>query len=553
MSGEADVLVVGSGAGGGACAWALAQAGVRVLVLEAGPEYVPERDYRLTRADWENPFPHKVPTAGRQSFAPMQRLEDRYDDLRSWNHLSGRYNTGSHRTAWGYHHVVGVGGSTLHYTGEAHRLHPEAMQMHSRFGVAADWPVTYAELEPYYLEAERVVGVAGPPADQHRPRSAPYPLPAHHPSFASQRLGQGFARIGRSWTPNPVAALTEPYDGRPPCNFCGGCLRGCTRRDKGSVDLTFLARARQSGRCELRTGQQVVAIEGGPGDRVRGVRVVDGAGREQFVGAGLVVVACGAIETPRLLLNSTGPGGESGIGNESGAVGRHLTETLTWVSTGLHPDDLGSHRGHPVDSICWDFNRPDAVKGIPGGCRFAPSTAESDLVGPINHARRMVGGWGRQHAKMMRETFGHALSVAGIGEFLPNDGTFVDLDPDLKDAHGRPLARIHSRVDPVDIQRLAFMRDICNSALAACGVPRVLEQFGTYDIFSATHVAGTCRMGLRPADSVVNPDLRSHRWRNLYVVDASVFPSSGGGESPSLTINALAIRAGRHIASAGPA
>jgi choline dehydrogenase-like flavoprotein len=520
-------------------------------VLEAGPEYLPERDYRLAHTDWESPFPHKVPTAGRQSFAPMQRLEERYDDLRSWNHLTGRYNTDPHRSAWGYHHVVGLGGSTLHYTGEAHRMHPEAMRMHSRFGVAADWPVTYQELEPYYLEAERVVGVAGPPADHHRPRSAPYPLPPHQPSFASQRLGQGFDKIGCSWTPNPVAALTRPYDGRPPCNFCGGCLRGCSRRDKGTVDLTFLAKARQGGRCEIRTGQQVVAVEAGPGDRVRGVRVVDGAGREKLVRAGAVVVACGAIETPRLLLNSIGPGGESGLGNESGAVGLHLTETLTWVSTGLHPDNLGSHRGHPVDSICWDYNRPDAVKGLPGGCRFGPSTAESDLVGPINHARRMVGGWGRQHVKKMRETFGHALSVAGIGESLPNDGTFVDLDPARKDAFGRPLARIHSRVDPVDIERLGFMRDICNSALAACGVPEVLEQFSTYDIFSATHVAGTCRMGANPDDSVVNRDLRSHRWKNLYVVDASVFPSSGGGESPALTINALAIRAGRHIATTG--
>lgn len=551
MSSEFDVVVVGSGAGGGACAWALATAGVRVLVLEAGPEYLPERDYRLAHSDWESPFPHKIPTAGRQSFAPMQRLDQKHDALRSWNHLTGHYNRSAQRTAWGYHHVVGLGGSTLHYTGEAHRLHPEAMRMKTRFGVAADWPITYEELEPYYLEAERVIGVAGSNGDLQRPRSAPYPLPPHEPSFASQRLGQGFAEIGCTWTPNPLAALTRTYDGRPPCNFCGGCLRGCSRRDKGSVDLTFLAKARKVDNCRILTGHQVVALEAGPGDRVRGVRVVGSDGIDRVIEAPVVVLACGAVETPRLLLNSMGPGGEAGIGNESGAVGRHLMETLTWVSTGLHPENLGSHRGHPVDSICWDFNRPDAIKGVPGGCRFGPSTAESDLVGPINHAKRMVGGWGRQHARKMRETFGHALSVAGIGESLPNDGTFVDLDPLNRDRFGRPLARIHSRMDQVDIDRLAFMRDICNSALAASGVSDVLEQFSTYDIFSATHVAGTCRMGSKGEDSVVNSDLRSHRWQNLYVVDASVFPSSGGGESPSLTINALAIRAGRHIAAGG--
>ena len=215
MSGDYDAIVVGSGAGGGACAWALATAGARVLLLEAGPEYIPERDYRLDKADWEGLFPHKVPTAGRHIFAPMQQLDSKYDDLRSWNHLTGLYNPGMTRAAWAYHHVVGLGGSTLHFTGEAHRLHPAAMRMHSRFGVAHDWPVTYAELEPFYVKAEQIVGVAGATDDPQRPRSAPYPLPPHRPSFASQRLGQGFAALGLSWTPNPLAALTEPYDGRP--------------------------------------------------------------------------------------------------------------------------------------------------------------------------------------------------------------------------------------------------------------------------------------------------------------------------------------------------
>ena len=113
-----------------------------------------------------------------------------------------------------------------------------------------------------------------------------------------------------------MAALTEPYDGRPPCNFCGGCLRGCTRRDKGSMDLTFIPRARKTKRCEIRTGHTVTALEAGPGDKIRGAWVVDLAGKEQLLEASTIVVACGAIETPRLLLNSEGPGGQHGVGNE---------------------------------------------------------------------------------------------------------------------------------------------------------------------------------------------------------------------------------------------
>ena len=191
-----DVVVIGSGAGGGACAWALASRGVRVLVLEAGPAYDPGTDYRLDRPDWEQVrFPAKVPTKGRQTFAPMRKLEPRWKHLRSWNHLTGLYNPTDTRAVWGYHHVVGLGGTTLHFTGDAHRLHPASMKMKSRFGVAADWPLTYAELEPYYVEAERIVGVAGPAGDTVRWRSAPYPLPPHPMSYASQRLAAGAHRL----------------------------------------------------------------------------------------------------------------------------------------------------------------------------------------------------------------------------------------------------------------------------------------------------------------------------------------------------------------------
>ena len=147
----------------------------------------------------------------------------------------------------------------------------------------------------------------------------------------------------------------------------------------------------------------------------------------------------------------------------------------------------------------------------------------------------------------MRDSFGRVLSVASVGEFLPNDGTYIDLDPAARDARGQALARIHSRIDEPELRRLTFMARKCREVLQATGAAKPFEEFGTYDTFSATHVFGTCRMGQDPRTSVVDRDCRSHRWRNLFVVDGSVFPSSGGGESPSLTIEALAIRAGAHI------
>jgi choline dehydrogenase-like flavoprotein len=544
-----DAIVIGSGAGGGACAWAMAGRGLAVLLLEAGPEYSPEKDYRLHTDEWElDGFPDKVETLTRQRYARMQDLEERWDHLRSWNHQRGPFNPTRRRGFRGYRHVVGLGGSTLHYTGEAHRLNPAAMQMRTRFGVAADWPVSYAELEPFYLRAEQVVGVAGPAADQLRPRSAPYPLDAHRLSYASTKLAAGAKSLGLGWVANPLAALSAPYDGRPGCNYCSNCTRGCPRRDKGSVDVTFIAKARATGRCEIRTLSEVVRLVAGTKDRVAAVEYADAAGALHRVRGRAVIVACGAVESPRLLFNSAGEHAPQGLGNESGALGKHFMETSHWTSVGIHAEPLGSYRGLPSDSICWDYNAPDAIPGVVGGCRFSPGTTESGLAGPVAYARRIVGGWGHDHHERMRNLFGRALALGAIGESLPNEGTFVDLDSERRDAHGLPIARIHSHLDEQALSRLTFMRNTARAILEASGAAEIVEEQGNYDAFDSTHVFGTCRMGVDPADSVVDRDCRSHRWRNLFVTDASVFPSSGGGESPALTIEALAIRAGEHIA-----
>jgi choline dehydrogenase-like flavoprotein len=544
----ADVVIVGSGAGGGAAAWALSRHGVRVLLLEAGPAFDPLKDYPLIASDWEQRnFPDKPGSHGKHTFAALQELQPNRQELRSWRRPSGPLASGDRRRVDGYHHVRGVGGTTLHFTGEAHRLHPRAMKMRSAFGAAADWPLDYDELEPFYCQAERVVGVAGPAEDKQRPRSEPYPLPAHRLSYASQQLVAGSRKLGLSWVANSRAAVSAPYDGRPGCNYCGNCNRGCPRTDKGSVDVTFLRHARRTGKCNIRPACEVTRIEAGSDDRVKAVIFRDAAGSERRVVAKAVVVACGAVETPRLLLLSESRNAPHGLANEAGLVGKNFMETLFWKSSGLHPGPLGSHRGLPSDSICWDFNAPDAVPGTVGGVRFYSAVQETDLVGPINYAVRVVSGWGKAHKRALREVFGNALTVGAIGENLPNAGSYVDLDPEQRDANGNALARIHSFLPDPELRRLDFMAKTSREILKASGVAEPFEEYGSYDFFSATHVFGTCRMGRDPEGSVVDRYGRSHRWRNLFVTDASVFPSSGGGEAPSLTIEALAIRSADHL------
>ena len=147
----------------------------------------------------------------------------------------------------------------------------------------------------------------------------------------------------------------------------------------------------------------------------------------------------------------------------------------------------------------------------------------------------------------MREQFGRVISIGAIGESLPNDNSFIDLNSEQTDQHGLPKARIHSYLDEMALQRLNFMANKCRDVLMASGADKIFEEYGSYDYFSSTHVFGTCRMGADPETSVVDRFGQSHRWRNLFIADASVFPSSGGGEAPSLTIQALALRTADRI------
>ena len=536
--GAYDAVVVGAGAGGGAVAWRMTQRGWRVLLLDAGPAFDPDRDYGLDRPDWERlRFRHKPGSAGETSFAPMQALDPALADLRSWSLAQGPSNRETRRAVSGpgYHHVRGIGGSTLHFTGEAHRMNPEAMQMHSRFGVAADWPVRYAELEPFYVEAERVLGVAGPASVGDRWRSAGYPLTAHPLSRASRRLARGAAALKIAWEANPRSALSAVYDGRPSCNYCGGCTHGCPRRDKGSADVTFIAKAKASGRCEVRPEHTLLRIVSAKGGRVEAIEVADASRRVQRIATPRLVLACGAVETPRLLLLQRGLA--------SAQVGRNFLESIAWTSVADAGEPLLSFGGLPADAISWDRNRPDATAGVIGGFRLSAAIHEAEMIGAIAHAQRAVPGFGRAHKERMRRAVGSLIAVGALGESLPHEGSKVDLDARRKDDFGRPLARIHSFVDAMAVKRLRAMAAATRGLLAASGAGTLVEEFGTYDHFASTHVFGTCRMGDDPRHSVVDANLRLHGSPNLWICDASVFPSSGGGEAPSLTIQALALRA----------
>jgi len=549
-----DAVVVGSGAGGSTAAWRLSSQGLRVLMLEAGPKFDPKRDYKLDQPDWErHMFPELPGSRGQFSIGTLDLLDPEEKELRSWGRASGIRVRGSRREPNGpaYWHVQGVGGSTLHFAGESHRMHPKAMQLQSKYGVGHDWPVSYTDLEPYYTICEQFVGVAGPANQGARWRSTPYPLPPHPLSTPAQRLVAAGKELGMNWQANSRAALSKPYDGRPACNYCANCTRGCPLGDKGSADVTYIPKGLSSGQLTLKSKCPVVRIFPEANGRIKAINYLEN-GQLQLVETPILIMAAGVVQTPRLLLTNKHLSHPDGLANSSGQVGRNLMETLFWSSTGFLPGLNNSHMGLPTDAICWDFNAPDSIPDTVGGCRFISAAQEIGFTGPIAYAARAIGGFGHKLKQAVRDNFGSAISVSAIGEFLPNDGTYVDLDPQETDGFGIPLPRLHSHLEPGEIKRLRFMARKSRRLLQEAGVEHLVEEYGAWDLFSTTHTFGTCRMGEDPTTSVVDANCRSHDHSNLYITDASIFPSSGGGESPSLTIQALATRAADIIAGGKP-
>lgn len=544
-----DAVVVGSGAGGAAAAWRLCQHGLRVLLLEAGPAFDPARDYPLDGPGWERKgFPLRPGSQASITYGDLGTLHANSEDLASWSRggFPWRLSAGSPRppSTNGYSYVQGVGGSTLHFVGEAHRLHPDAFRQHSLTGSGTDWPLGYADLEKLYTEVEGILGVAGADAHDGRWRSWPYPLPPHRLSPGALALQEAGARLGQRWQVNPRAALSAPWNGRPPCNYCGQCSRGCPLGDKGSTDVTFLPQAAETGRLTLLPNAIVTRLHTGPNDRVARMDVIV-AGRRESIKTPILVLAAGAVQTPRLLLLSANAEMPDGVANSSGQVGRNFMETLSWRSVGFVPGLANSHLGLPADAVCWTPNQADERAA---DFRLSHTTLETGLNGPIGYATRLVPGFGAGFKASLRESFGSALAVGAVGQVVPDARSGVDLDPQQRDAHGLPVARISSILTEHSLTRLRQMARAARVVLAEAGA-MLVEEASSRDSFTATHVFGTARMGTDRTTSVVDPMGRTHDHPNLWITDASTFPTSGGGEAPSLTIMALALRAADAIAS----
>ena len=548
MSAEADVCVIGAGAGGAVASWALCERGLRVLLLEAGPRIDP-RDQGSHSQHWELDVPAVNSPAdeprhqGYES-APGLPLDRRYARLhtRTPTNFARRARK---RRPFRHARAVGVGGSTLRYQGEAHRFPAHAFRMRSRFGVAEDWPLDYDELAPYYERVEALLGVAGDPHNPFKPARGPYPYPAHPFSRVSRHVARAARELGWGLLANPLAILPEPRPGRSACHYCNGCTHGCAVSARGSVDVAVVPRAARSGRLVLRTGIRVTSLEHGTDGRIRAVIGNDAQGHSQRFRARAFVLAGGAIETPRLLLHSAGGAHPEGVGNGHDQVGRHLMETLYVSRTAVFEPSLESFAGVPYDSRIWRFNgsRADVASGPAG---FTLSATGASLRGPVRHALEGARTFGAAHRRQMR-LFGNGIDFVGVAEQLPRPENRVTLSETL-DPAGVPLGRVTTDLDETDLEALSQVRERLGELAGAAGADKFIGQTTAYDTPHATHIGGTCRMGNDPRTSVLDASGAVHGVPNLIVADASALVTQGAGDSPSLTIQALALRSSELLA-----
>jgi len=500
-----DAVVIGTGAGGAPILAQLAARGLRVVALEAGP-----------------------------NFDPAEYTPDESDAV-AINWMEERLSGGGTPTAFGQNNSgMGVGGSMLHWGAYAPRPDARDLKLASLTGQGVDWPLDPAELTAYVERVEAFVGVSGPSSYPWDPsRSYAYPPPARNAS--SDMMVRGCEALGIRATDAPVALVTrdreqEHHGLRHACANAGSCHQGCRNGAKVGTDNTYLPAAVAHG-AEIRPDSRVVGIDLDAQGRVEAV-VYRRDGVERRQRCAQLVLAAGGVETPRLLLHT-------GIANSSDQVGRNFMvhgATQVW---GRFEEEMRSYRGYPSSIISEDFVRP-ADADFVGGYLI------QDLgVMPATWATTVARGgglWGRDLVSAM-DGYRYMAGVGINAECLPDERNLLTLSDEL-DEHGVPKATASFTPGPneeaLDRHATAVMTRIVEAAGAT----------STMVLARTAHTIGTARMGDDPSTSVVDPDGRSHDVPNLWICDNSVFPSAVTA-NPALTIMALSLRtADRFLAAA---
>jgi choline dehydrogenase-like flavoprotein len=493
-----DAVIIGTGAGGSPILARLAQAGLRVVALEAGAFLKPEEYASDERA---------------QSY--LYWLDERLTD-------------GDNPVAFGKNNSgTGVGGSTLHWGAYAPRPNSRDFKMQSDFGVGVDWPLEYQDLLPYFKEVERFIGVSGPEHYPWEPDRV-YPLPPLPLNAPAKLMERGCAKLGIRTAVAPLAALSAAYSGpahdypeRAACVNRGYCHQGCRNGAKASMDVTYLPAAVRAG-AEIRSEAFVTHFERDAQGQITAV-VYQQDGEELRQKTKAVFLCAGAIESARLLLRTE-------LANSSGQVGRNFMAHPSTQIWGTFEEETRPYKGFPASLITEDPIRPKDAD-FAGGYLI-----QSYGIMPVTWAESISRGrglWGPDLIRYLQQ-FPNIAGMGISGECLPSESNYMELSEEL-DSRGFQKPFIHFTAGENEVKLMQHATRLMRQIWDAAGATDL------WTLDRMAHQIGTCRMGADPAASVVNPWGRSHDIPNLYISDNSVFPTAMPA-NPALTIMAISLR-----------
>ncbi len=559
---KTDVVIVGAGAVGGIIAAELGKAGMKVIALERGP--------RLTTADFN---PH-------DELRYFQRKDLRPDVKRqpvTWRPNAGAKANPLIQQDYGNQ----AGGGTVHYGSVSWRLHEDDFRARTntieRYGVSAlpegstlaDWPLSYAELEPFYDKAEHDLGVSGKaghlqgkkidggnPFEASRQRD--YPLPPLQIDQSGVLFEAGTRKLGYHPFSTPRAILSQPYNGRPGCTYCGFCQSfGCHVGAKSSILVTKLPEADATGNFKLITGAMCHGVNSDNSGRVTGVSYYGPDGSDNTIEAEIVVLGTFTYDNTRMLLLSKTAKFPNGLANSSGHVGKHfMAHVMANVLAGFDDRFVNNYMGpsaqkHTID----DFNADNFDHGGLGFIRGAQISIGTPNLegGPIAFSTHESAAGDRRAGAPATATTSrsstrrHGAMVAQT-EMLPYGEHMVDLDPNVRDAWGLPAPRVtFDWRKPNELARVEFMMKKMEGIGQAMGAQQVWRNALLPGVPGAHHEGGT-RMGNDPNTSVVNKYGQTWDIPNLFVIGSSTFPTMSGF-NPTLTIQALAFMSADAIAN----
>ncbi len=537
-----DTIVIGSGAGGGPVAYVLAANGQKVLVLEAGPCHL---DFLDDAKQQPLPrFSNDELKIERRNFIEVQ---DRVDP-RVWR-TSDTDPSPIIGNVQGLPRTVGGGG--LHADLKMPRFQATDFQLGTLLSPSvpnttfADWPLQYAELEPFYGWGERLCGVQGVQGANpfESPRSAPFPMPPGAVMYGSTVVGQGLSSLGYTMFPYPMAVNSIPYDGRPACVDCGFCSSyPCPTNAKGSTAVTALRKALLSGNCQLQAETRVVKlVANGAGTAIDHVEAIDPTGAPVTFKADRYVLAASPIEDARLLFLS------GGLGNSSGMVGRNLMFHYQTIALGIFDERVHGYRGRTVAHGFADFRGVpnDAAHPLGGIVEISgggfPIGEAAFYTRVINQLR--AGKWdGALFKSLMRQSPGRdrVMVLVMQAEDAPQATNHVDLDPTVVDLDGVPVARCTYQNHPWEVTTGQFYEPKLLDVLQAAGAHYAF--IAPRDpIPTSQHIMGTLRFGTSSSTSVCDANGKFWDLGNLWAADGSLFPTSSG-HNPTMTIVTLALR-----------